>query len=205
MKLFAFIILISLILLFGFLPTAYGQDDDASEPTIEDLEKELDSALKLVKNHFDDVQDRLEEAGSDRDPTVDKAIRELEKEQQDLMATFEGLGSILLEAHTKPGEPCEPKSKTTFEDVEDEFRDAIKEMEKYIAEREAYWEQHESDPDTTLNEELKQLQSEQEFLEKLVAPLAEALKDSWDDVTAGWGDALQEWEDTVRSLAPSEE
>lgn len=175
-----------------------------SEPTLEDLEVEFKKTLDAIKRHFEKVQENLEQAGMDREPAVDQAIKELEKEQQSMLETLEGLGTILLEAHS-PKEPYEEQSTTTFEDVEDDFWKVINDLEAYIEEREKYWEAREADPDTMLEEELARLQQDQKSLEEIVAPLTVALEEAWKDVIGGWGDVLDEWQKFVEDLVPVEE
>ncbi len=199
------------------LPTykAYGETEPPSEaqpeppsqtqPTTDDLEKELRNTLDAIRSHFRNVQDRLEETGADRDPTVDKAIGELGKEQQTMEKTIEGLAKILLEAHTAPNQSNQPTSTTKLEDIQAEVTRVNNELESYIAEREKYWENTQADPEVMLQEEMKRLDQEQENLEQLLQPLAKLLEGVWNDVMGGWGDALRDWEKAVKDLTSDEE
>jgi hypothetical protein len=205
MRLFLSVTALALSLVLTLpLSNVWGQPNTNAEgessPSMEDLEKELNKTLKLTKTHFEDIQKHLDQAGVDRDPLLDEAIKELEKDNQSLMEIFEGLGSLLLKAHTKPGRDTGQEEGTPLADLELEFMDALEAMNEYIAEREKYWEGKEVDPDTMLEEELKQLQDEQEFIEGIIEQLAAALADSWKEVLAGWGDSLEEWEALVKDL-----
>jgi len=129
----------------------------------------------------------------------------LNNEQQSLIAVFEGLAKILLKAHTKPDQPV-PESDKPIANVRDEFYDAIKQLEAYIAEREQYWKEHgEEDPEVILQVELEKLQQEEELIVSMLAPLAAALEDSWKEVIAGWGDALEDWKEALTDLVPEDE
>jgi len=174
-----------------------------SDYTMEDLEAELDKTLKKVKDHFDRIQDHLDYAGVGRDPVLDEAIQELEKEQQSLLERLEGLGTILLNAHEKK-EGFEEQSETTFEDVEVEAFNALHEIDAYIEEREQYWEGREVDPETMLEEELRSLEEEQERLEEMLGGLEASLEEAWEDVIGGWGESLEEWQILVEDLFPED-
>ncbi len=197
-----------LILVMPF-SNVYSQQRSAvegkSNPTIKDLEKELDKTLKSVKFHFEDVQGHLDQTTVGRDPDLDKAIVELDQEQQSLLETFEGLGQLLLKIHGKLKKETDVKSETTLKDVENAFLEALTDINKYIAEREEYWEGREINSDAQLKEELKLLQEDQEFIEGIVEDLASALSDAWKEVMANWGDALKSWEDMVRDMYSGEE
>jgi hypothetical protein len=201
---FGLLIVLSLsLVLNGSVFNAYSQEE---EPTEEDLERELNKTLKAIEGHFERIQEHLDAAGVERDPDLDKAIEELKKEQQSLTDRFEGLGTVLLDAHREKEKPIEGGSDTSFEDVEEEFFLAIEAIEAYIKEREEYWaDREEVDPEIMLEEELQHLQAETERLEEMLAGLEAALADAWEDVTAGWGDVLKDWEDSVNDLIPEEE
>lgn len=200
-------VLILVLALVVPLSNVYGQqeEEEPEKVTIEDLERELNKTLKSVRNHYEDVQENLDEAGVGRDPDLDEAIKELEQEQQSTMETFEGLGSLLLKIHGRLKKESDEKSQTTLQDVEGEFSDALMAINEYIEQREEYWAGREVDSDTQLEEELRQLQEDQEFIEGIVEDLAAVLSDAWKEVIAEWGDALKAWEDMVRDMYGTEE
>ena len=86
--------------LHGLSFSVYGQQDEPlaeeTEPSIGDLHEELEKALKKVKTHYERVQDSLDKAGVDREPTLDAGIKELEKDRHSIIERLEGLAQVLL-------------------------------------------------------------------------------------------------------------
>jgi hypothetical protein len=74
--------------------------------------------------------------------------------------------------------------------MQEQFQDAIAQMEQYIAAREEYWEQNPADPDFMLEEETRSLNEQEAAIEAMLDLLIDSPGDSWQDVLAGWGDAL---------------
>ena len=209
MKNITLLILAFFLICGDMIPPAYGQQEngtgEASEVTTEDLEKELDLTLKSVKNHFEDVQKHLDEAGAGRDPALDEAIKELEKEQQSLMNTFERLGALLLKVHSKLKKQGDQQSTTTLKDLEEEFLDALMSINLYIEKREESATGNETSSETVVEDELRRLQEDEEFIEGIVEQLASALADAWKDVIFEWGDALKEWQELIKDMYMSGE
>jgi hypothetical protein len=204
------LILPFLLIFAGISASVCGQEEDNEtsevfEVTTEDLEAELDLTLDSIRTHFEDVQKHLDEAGVERDPALDEAIKELGKEQQSLMDTFEGLGSLLLKVHSKLKKEGDQQSTTTIEDLEDEFLEALTSITSYIEEREESAEGNETGSETAIEDELKRLQEDEEFIEGVVEHLASALADAWQDVIFEWGDALKEWQSLVKDLLLNDE
>jgi len=179
-----------------------GEPNDAST---QDLEGELEKTLKKIKIHYGRVQNSLEETDADRDPTLDAAINELEKDRNSMIERLEGLAQVLLNAGEEGERESEDPPDLNYEVIEAEFREVLDEMQAYIDERQQYWEGREIDGEQMLREELERLIEEQEILRGMVDGLAEELGEVWEEVKSGWSDKLKEWEDLIRDLFGGDE
>ena len=195
--------------LHGLSFSVYGQQDEPpgeeTEPSVDDLHEELEKTLKKVKAHYERVQDSLDNAGVDRDPTLEAGIKELEKDRNSIFERLEGLAQALLEAGDEGGRESEDPPDINYEEIEEEFMKVLDEMQAHIEEREQYWEDIDIDSQEMLEEELAKLMEEQEALKDMVDDLAAELDEVWEEVKSGWSDKLQEWQDLIQDLFSSDE
>jgi hypothetical protein len=204
-KIILLLAVVLLLVLQGLSFSVHGQQEEPPEPSADDLHEELEKTLEKVKTHYERVQDSLDKTGVDRDPTLDAGIKELEKDRNSTIERLEGLAQVLLESGDEEIRESEDPPDVDYAKIEEEFMKVLSEMQEYIDEREQYWEGVDIDSQEMLEEELAKLLEEQEVLKEMVDGLAAELDEVWEEVKSGWSDKLQEWQDLIGDLFPSDE
>ncbi len=193
-----------ILFLEGSVASVSGQESelpgDQTENSFAGLHEELELTLKKVKTHYERVQDSLVKSGVDRDPTLDAAITELEKDRDSTMERLEGLAQVLLDSGEDGTRESEDPPGIDYEALEKKFTELLEEMQAYIDIREQYWDGVEIDSEEKLKAELEKLIQEHEFLADMVSDLAAELDEVWEEVKSGWGDKFREWEELIRDL-----
>jgi hypothetical protein len=193
-----------ILFLEGSAASVFGQESelpgDQTENSSANLHEELELTLKKVKTHYERVQDSLVKSGVDRDPTLDAAITELEKDRNSTMERLEGLAQVLLESGEDGTRESEDPPDIDYEALEKKFREVLEEMQVYIDAREKHWDGVDIDSEEKLKAELERLIQEQEFLSDMVSDLAAEFDEVWEEVKSGWADKLKEWEDLIEDI-----